>query len=178
MDKIGKCLEKVVLRNYIEKLFMKKLYLICTLITLPLKAVIVDLTESTQIVQTLIDQNQFEQILDEANLQAAKNIIDNYAPSEIAFECEVNQTTIPLVLLYFFEKDLTKIELEELAGIDQKHGEQIKIILINNKQLPIVAQRAKIKRYPTVLSIKDGVVVEKAVIININQIQDIISDLS
>src|ERR1700722_10163639 len=80
---------------------------------------LVRLTDSVIIIRELISTKRLEKVLEPHTVEQMELLVNNFSPAQLAFEAEVFTTTMPLVIIYYYEDsahEQTFIQqLEELA---------------------------------------------------------------
>ncbi len=80
----------------------------------------------------------------------------------MAFESEVLSSTIPLVVVYYFQKSQANDEfIKYLENLAIKYDDQIKFVLVDVERLFSLVQDAQIEEVPTILLIKDREVIDR-----------------
>src|SRR5579871_5620120 len=64
---------------------------------------LVRLTDSITIIRELISAKKLEELLEPHTVEQRDLLINNFSPAQLAFEAEVFTTTIPLVVVYYYE---------------------------------------------------------------------------
>lgn len=124
---------------------------------------LVDLVTSTQIIRTLINNNQLDTILDAYDPAQLALLLNNFSPAQMAFETEIKSTTYPLVVIYYYQADNQSqiAYLQLLDQLAQKYRNQVKFVIIDSLQLFSLAQAADITIFPTIIFSKEGAVIEQ-----------------
>lgn len=126
-------------------------------------AALVDLVASTQIIRSLITNNQLDTILDAHDPAQLALLLNNFSPAQMAFETEIKSTTYPLVVIYYYQADNQSqvAYLQLLNQLAQKYQAQIKFVIIDSLQLFSLAQDADITNFPTIIFSKNGAVIKQ-----------------
>ncbi|HZW61920.1 MAG TPA: thioredoxin domain-containing protein [Candidatus Babeliales bacterium] len=113
-----------------------------------------NLEDSATIVLKLIQNDTLNTILEDADPDMVDLLIKNFSPVEIAFESEVLNCTLP-VLVYFFNPESAQQDekldlLEELA---EQYDNQVKIVIVDATRLTKITERAEIETFPSCMVI-------------------------
>ncbi len=107
-----------------------------------------DFADSVTIIRTLLQSNSLSKILENSDPADLDFLINNFSPAQIAFESEVLNCTLP-VLIYFYQKDVTERTL--LRELAVEYADRLKIVLVEEEKFPTICKEAQIDEYPTVL---------------------------
>lgn len=116
------------------------------------KRLVINFDDSVTIIRELLKSDSLTQILDDHDPEKLDFLINNFSPAEIAFESEVSECTLPVVI-YFYEQKNDVLEWVEYLAL--KYQNAIKVLLINGNNFPQITNNVEITEYPTVLVIKD-----------------------
>jgi len=138
-----------------------------------LSSPLIDLIESTHIIRTLIVQNKLESLLEDYDPEKLVMLLDNVSPAKMAFESEVLSTTVPLVVVYYFqENEESKIVIQELKNLAVTYDNRIKFVVIDVDKLFSLAQDAEIENHPTILLVRNREIIKRYVhMINVYQLE-------
>lgn len=139
---------------------------------------LIDLESSTKIIRALICDNKLDTILETHDSKQLDRLLNNFSPAQMAFEVEVLATTIPLVVVYYYQnapEDTFLKELDQLAATDP---EKIKFVVVNADTLFTLAQEAEVEQFPTILVVKNREIIERTSgKFTIDSIQDLIKNI-
>lgn len=140
---------------------------------------LIDLVESTHIIRALISQNKLHELLQEHDQEQLSALLDNVSPAHMAFESEVLETTVPLVVIYYFKDSEQEQEfIKQLDLMAQEYDDRVKFVIIDVEKLFTLAQDAEIDQLPTILISRQRDIVERITDgITIDAIQDAIKRL-
>jgi len=125
-------------------------------------SLVVNLTESTHIIRTLITQNKLSDILEEHDPKKLSLLVDNVSPAKMAFESEVLSTTVPFVVVYYFKKnEESKRFIEQLEKLAITYNYQVKFATVDIEQLFSLVQDAEVEKVPTLLFIKNREIIDR-----------------
>lgn len=113
-----------------------------------------DLDESASIIFELLKKDELATVLAESEQDKEKidTLINNFSPSEMAFEAEVLNYKDPVVLLFYNPNDSTTSALEaKLKELAKKYHDKFKFVKINSEKLFKLAQQAEIDVFPTIM---------------------------
>jgi thioredoxin-like negative regulator of GroEL len=149
---------------------MKRLVLTFLLLLLPSCAgshhessqdhqVLVDLVESTHIIRTLINKNKLSDLLEEHDPEQLALLLDNFSPAQLAFEAEVNTSTVPAIVVYYFQDSPSEQALiAQLKSLALEYDDRVKFVIVDVEKLFSLAQEAEIEKIPTAILIKDNTI--------------------
>lgn len=123
---------------------------------------LIDLTDSTPLIRTLIAQNKVSGLLENHTPEELDLLLNNFSPAQMAFEAEVLSTTMPLVVVYYFEDNSE--EREFILQLDQfaiEYKDTVKFVLVNADKLFSLAQDAEIELFPTAIISRKRDLLEK-----------------
>jgi thioredoxin-like negative regulator of GroEL len=122
---------------------------------------LINLVESTHIIRELIRKNQLNKILGEHNPEQLAILIDNFSPAKMTLETEVLSTTMPLVVVYYFNKNSeSKDFIKKLKNLSAKYDDQVKFVIVDSERLFSLIKEAKIEKIPTVLFVKNREIID------------------
>lgn len=139
---------------------------------------LINLVESTHIIRTLIVNNQLESLLEDHDPEQLTLLLNNVSPAKMAFESEVLSTTIPLVVVYYFqENEESKKFLQKLKKLAMTYDDIIKFVTVDVDQLFSLVQDAEIETLPTIVLVKNREIIEKIEdIISITQLEQLLKN--
>jgi len=119
------------------------------------RTVLVDLVESTQIVNALIREHKLSDILQDHDEDQLALLLNNVSPAQLAFEAEVKSSTISSVVIYYYQDSPHEqefiIQLKELA---HQYDNRVKFVIIDADKLFSLAHDAHIEKFPTAVMIR------------------------
>ncbi len=123
---------------------------------------LINLVQTTQIIRIVVSQNKLGQLLEEHNAEQLNLLIDNVSPAQMAFEAEVQSTTIPLVIAYYFKDSAEEQErIEQLKNLAVEYNDKAKFIVIDAERLFSLAQAAELSALPAIVFIKNKELVHR-----------------
>ena len=123
---------------------------------------LVNLVESTHIIRTLIINDKLESLLEDYDQEKLTLLLDNISPAKMAFEVEVLSTTIPYVIVYYFQKNEESTTfIQNLKKLAITYDNAIKFVVINADKLFSLIQDAEIEIFPTILIFKNREVIKE-----------------
>lgn len=118
---------------------------------------LVDLVESTRIIRAVISNNKLGELLQERDEEQVSLILDNFSPALLAFTSEVRDSTVPLLMLYFFkDSPRERIFIEKLRSLAQEYNERIKFVVIDVEKLPMIAEELDVEKAPTIFLMQNN----------------------
>lgn len=113
---------------------------------------LVRMTESTTIIRELISTKQLEKVLEPHTVEQLEFLINNFSPAQLAFEAEVFTTTIPLVVVYYYEDAADeRIFIQQLEKLAVEYDDEVKFVIVDVDALFSLAQDADIEKSPTLI---------------------------
>jgi thioredoxin 1 len=125
---------------------------------------LVRLTDSTHIIRELISTKNLGKVLEPHTTEQMELLINNFSPAQLAFEAEVFATTIPLVVVYYYENNVhEQMFIQQLEKLAIEYDDKVKFVVVDIDALFSLAQDADIEKVPTVILTRDREILEKRV---------------
>lgn len=95
-----------------------------------------DLLHSTRIVQHLIKKDKVKKLLLEADPEQLEILLNNFSPAEIAFEVEVLNAIVPVILYFYNPADKNHGHMQTmLEKFAHDYKNKIKVVTIDAQAL-------------------------------------------
>lgn len=115
--------------------------------------VVYDLEQSTNIIIKLIKTGELSTVLAEHNKEAPDLMINNFSPSEMAFEAEVLSNQNPVLVLFYDSVSTSALAILEKCA--ELYKDTIKCVAVNAEQLFRVTQHSDVDSIPTFILINE-----------------------
>lgn len=123
---------------------------------------LVHLTESTALIRALISTKSLGKVLEPHTAEQMEILINNFSPAELAFEAEVFTTTIPLVIVYYYENNADEQKcIQQLEELALTYDDTVKFVVVDIDALFSLAQDAEIEKSPTLILTRNREILER-----------------
>lgn len=137
---------------------LRYIFLFLTFLQVPFlrASMIIDLVDSVDIIQTLIEKKQLAEILEDHNPNQLKLLLRNYSPAQLALISEVDNCPIPVLLYFYDPKKFPDQPLKQLKDFVQQSPKEIKLVVVDLEKLFSLVMHANIEDLPAVIFMNKG----------------------
>jgi hypothetical protein len=139
------------------------------------ESLLYNFTDSVKIIRTLIETKAVNKIIEDANQSDLDFLINNWSPAEFAFESEVLNCTLPVLVYYYENQNNDRTLLEAIA---QKYKDCIKVVIIDAMQFPKIAQLEEVIKYPILVLVNKRNIIASINDSTVEAIEQLIQNLN
>jgi thioredoxin 1 len=112
----------------------------------------------------LIEKNAVDSLLEDADQEQLEILLNNFSPAETAFEVEVLNATMPVILYFYNLTDKNHGQIQAmLEKIAMGYKDKIKVVTIDAQALYKIVEKVGIEELPTIMAIKDRQEIEQLI---------------